>query len=103
LSESFSSPYQGLFIDFGFSWQMSYDKEGKVIPLSWEDIEGRNGETAWILISDAQTKMLHGDARVSKASPIKYLESFLQNIHQMCKINLLFWIKVVNCIGIELS
>ena len=37
-----------------------------------------NGETAWILISDAQTRMLHGDTRLSKSSPVKYLESFLQ-------------------------
>jgi hypothetical protein len=28
LSESVSSPYQGLFIDFGFSGRLSYDKEG---------------------------------------------------------------------------
>jgi len=34
LSESVSSPYQGLFIDFGFSGRLSYDKEGKVIPSS---------------------------------------------------------------------
>ena len=71
-------PYQGLFIDFGFSGRVSYDKEGNVIPSSLKDIEGLNGETAWILISDAQTKMYHGDTRLIKASPIKYLESFLQ-------------------------
>ena len=40
--------------------------------------EGLSGDTAWILISDAQTKMLHGDTRMLKASPIKYLKSFLK-------------------------
>ena len=78
LSDSVTRPYQGLFIDFGFSGRISFDKDGKVIESSRQDIEGLNGETAWILIADAQTKMLHGDTRVSKASPLKYLESFLQ-------------------------
>ena len=34
LSEMVTCPYQGLFIDFGFSGRVSYDKEGKVIPSS---------------------------------------------------------------------
>ena len=55
-----------------------FDKEGKVKPRSREDIEGIHGETAWILISDAQTKMLYGDCCTSKASSLKYLESFLK-------------------------
>ena len=71
-------PYQGLFIDFGFLGKLSFDKDGKVKPGLWEDIEGIHGETAWILISDAQTKMLHGDCCTRKASPLKYLESFLK-------------------------
>ena len=71
-------PFQGLFIDYGFPGRVSYDKEGKVIESSRVDIEGLNGEAAWILISNAQTKMLFGDARMSKASPLKYLESFLE-------------------------
>ena len=70
-------PYQGLFIDFGFSGCILHNKEGKVIPSSCEDIKDVNGKTAWILISDAQTKMFHGDTCLSKDSPIKYLESFL--------------------------
>ena len=37
-----------------------------------------NGETAWMLISDGQTRMLYGDTYHSKSSPVKYLESFLQ-------------------------
>ena len=34
LTKMVTCPYQGLFIDFGFSGQISYNKEGKVIPLS---------------------------------------------------------------------
>ena len=71
-------PYQKLFIDFGFLGKLSFDKDGKIKPGSQEDIKGIHGETAWILISDAQTKMLHGDCCTSKASPLKYLESFLK-------------------------
>ena len=67
-----------MFIDFGFSGQLSYDKDCNVVPSSREDIEGLNEETLWILISDAQTKMLHGDYITIKASPIKYFESFLE-------------------------
>ena len=48
LSESVSCPYQGLFIDFGFSGRLSYNKDSKVIESSRTDIEGINGETAWI-------------------------------------------------------
>ena len=77
LSEFASVPFHGIFVDFGFAGRLSYDKEGKVVESSRENIEGINGKTSWILISDAQTKMLHGDTRMSKASPIKYLESFL--------------------------
>ena len=61
LTESVTRPYQGLFIDFGFSGFISYDKDGKVVPSSRVHVEGVNGESAWILICDAQTKMLHGD------------------------------------------
>ena len=82
--ESVIHPYQGLFIDFGISGKVSYDKEGKVIPSSRVHIEGLNDESAWILIYDAQTKMLHGDCRTSKASLVKYLESFLQEYSPDC-------------------
>ena len=76
--ESVTVPYQGLFVDFGFSGKVSRDKDGNVIESSRADVEGLNGENCWILIADAMTKMLHGDTRTSKASPLKYLESFLE-------------------------
>ena len=75
---SVSCPYQGLFIDMAYPGRVSRDKEGKVIESSREDIEGLSGESAWLLITDAQTKMIHGDARTSKAPPVEYLESFLE-------------------------
>ena len=73
LSKMVTYPYQGLFIDFGLSGQILYYKEGKFIPYSWVDIEWINSETAWILISDAQTNIYHGDTWLNKALPIKYL------------------------------
>ena len=78
LSESVTHPYQDLFIDFVFLGKLSFDKGGKVKSGSREDIKGIHGETARILISDAQTKMLHDNCRTSKISPIKYLKSFLK-------------------------
>lgn len=65
LSVVATCPYQGSIIDFGFSGRLSYDKEGKVIPFSCEGIEGINGETAWIVIRNAEIKMLHGDTCLS--------------------------------------
>ena len=85
LRDSVERPYQGLFIDFAFSGKIKRDKKGVVIEASRADVEGMNGETAWILISDAQTRMLHGDTRLSKSSPVKYLESFLQQYSPECK------------------
>ena len=64
---------------------MKRDKEGVVIEASRKDVEGMNGETTWILISNAQTRMLHGDTRLSKSFPVKYLESFLQQYSPKCK------------------
>lgn len=78
LSEMVTCRYQDHFIYFGFSSCISYKKERKVIPSSCEDNEGINCKTAWILISDAQTKMLYDDTHLSKVSPINYLESFMQ-------------------------
>ena len=78
LRDTESHPYQGLYVDFGFPGKISYDDEGNAIETTREEVEGINGKRAWILISDAQTKILHGDARLSKSSPIKYLESFLK-------------------------
>ena len=85
LRDSVDRPYQGLFIDFAFSGKIKRDKKGVVIESSRADVEGMNGETAWILISDAQTRMLHGDTSLSKSSPVKYLESFLQQYSPECK------------------
>ena len=84
LRDTVDRPYQGLFIDFAFSGKVKRDKKGIVIEASRTDVEGMNGETAWILISDAQTRMLHGDTRLSKSSPVKYLESFLQQYSPQC-------------------
>ena len=50
LTESVTRAYQGLFIDFGFSGCVSYDKDGKVVPFCCVHIEDVNGESAWILI-----------------------------------------------------
>ena len=85
LRDTVDRPYQGLFIDFAFSGKVKRDKKGEVIEASRKDVEGMNGETAWILISDAQTRMLHGDTRLSKSSPVKYLESFLQQYSPQCE------------------
>ena len=85
LRDSIERQYQGLFIDFAFSGKIKRDKKGVVIKAKRKDVEGMNGETAWILISDAQTRMLHGDTRLSKSSPVKYLESFLQQYLPECK------------------
>ena len=85
LCDSVERPYQGLFIDFAFSGKIKRDKKGVVIEASRADVKGMNGETAWILISDAQTRMLHDDICLSKSSPLKYLESFLQQYSPECK------------------
>jgi hypothetical protein len=66
-----------LHIDFAFSGKISRDKNGKIIKSSRVDVEGINGETSWVLIADAFSHMLHGDVHLSKASPVKYFESFL--------------------------
>ena len=39
----------------------------------------------WILVSDGKTRMLHGDTRLSKASPLAWLESFLSEYSPECK------------------
>ena len=84
LSKTVSHPYQGLFIDFGFSGLLSFDKEGEVKLGLREDIEGIHGETVWIFISDAQSKMFHCDCCTSKASSLKYLESFFKISFTAC-------------------
>jgi hypothetical protein len=77
LRDTVTRPYQGLYIDFAFSGKISRDKNGKIIKFSRVDVEGINGEKSWVLIADAFSRMLHGDVRLSKASPVKYFESFL--------------------------
>ena len=83
LTESVRCPYQGLFIDFLFLSCISKDNDGNIIEPSCKDLEGFNSKTAWIIISDVQTKMMHADTLLSKFSPLKYLELFLQGIHQI--------------------
>ena len=95
LRESLTRAYQGLYIDFGFPGRIAKDKDGNVIESSQTDIEGLNGEQAWILISDGKTRMLHGDTRLSKASAAKYLESFLLRMSFNCiRMKLLYFIMV---------
>ena len=57
---------------------MKQDKEGVVIEASRKDVKEMNGETVWILILDAQSRMLHDNTCLSKYSLVKYLESSLQ-------------------------
>ena len=64
---------------------MKRDKDGVVIEASRKDVERMNGETAWILNFDAQTRIFHGNTRLRKSSPVKYLESFLQQYSPECK------------------
>ena len=54
-------PYQGMYIDFGFSGKVQTDKNGKVIESTRAEVEGLNGATCWLLISDGKTRMLYGD------------------------------------------
>ena len=91
------------FIDFALSVKVKRDKKGVVIEASRKDVEGMNGEIAWILISDAQTRMLHGDTRLSKSSPVKYLESFLQQYSPECKNKWVVLNKAENCTEVLMS
>ena len=85
LRDSLTHLYQGIYINFGFSGKISKDAEGKVKESSQVDTEGINWEQAWILTSDSKTRMFHGDTRLTKASPLKYLESFLKEYSPECK------------------
>ena len=98
LCDSVERPYQGLFIDFAFSGKVKRDKKGVVIEASRKDVEGMNDEMAWLLISDVQTIMLHGDTPLSKSPPVKYLESFLQQYSRSVRMNGLFSTKEGNYI-----
>ena len=61
LQDLLSRAYQGLYIDFGFAGRRSRDEHGNITESSRTDIEGLNGEVAWILVSDGKIRMLHGD------------------------------------------
>ena len=58
-------------MDFSFAGMKSKNKERE------KDYLGLNGETSWILVTDHFTRRLHGDARVSKATPLAWLRHFL--------------------------
>ncbi|KAG7373304.1 reverse transcriptase RNA-dependent DNA polymerase [Nitzschia inconspicua] len=63
--------YQGLSVDFAFSGTKSRNSAHN------RDILGLNGETCYILIVDHHSGRYHGSTRVSKATPLKWIESFL--------------------------
>ena len=71
-------PFQGLSIDFSFSGTKSKNKDQQ------KDYVGINGETSWILVSDHFSRMLIGDTRISKASPINWLKKFLKTYSPHC-------------------
>ncbi|KAG7353842.1 hypothetical protein IV203_003197 [Nitzschia inconspicua] len=50
-----------------------------------KDFTGLNGETCWILVTDHFTRAVFGDTRVSKASPIEWLRSFLHQYSPQCQ------------------
>ena len=68
-----TTPYQGMSIDFSFSGTKSKDDARE------KDYLGLNGETSWILVADHFSRCLHGDTRVSKATPLAWLRHFLEN------------------------
>jgi hypothetical protein len=71
-------PYQGLSIDFAFSGTKSDDKSRA------DDYVGLNGETCYILVVDHASGMYHGCTRVSKATPLQWLETFLKHNSPHC-------------------
>lgn len=77
-------PYQGLSVDFSFAGTRSKNIDRNA------DFTGLNGETCWILITDHFTRMQHGSTRVSKASPITWLKSFLSRHSPHCDDKYIF-------------
>ena len=71
-------PYQGLSIDFAFAGIKSKNSSKR------QDYEGINGETCWILITDHFTGIKHGDTRISKAAPLRWLAHFLAQYSPTC-------------------
>eukprot|EP00980_Cylindrotheca_fusiformis_P009852 scaffold2183_cov131-Cylindrotheca_fusiformis.AAC.1 len=67
-----TQPYQGLSVDFSFAGMKSKNEERA------QDFVGVKGETCWILITDHFSRMKHGATRVSKASPIEWIQDFLR-------------------------
>ena len=65
-----TQPYQGLSINFLFSCMKSANLDRR------KDYEGIDGKTAWIIASNHFTGMKHGDKRISKATPLHWLEHF---------------------------
>ena len=49
------------------------------------DFEGIDGETAWMLVTDHFTGVMHGDTRISKAAPMLWLKHFLAQHNPPCK------------------
>ena len=72
-------PYQGLSIDFAFSGTRSKDEKRA------KKFKGCNGETCWILITDHASRMKHGDARISKGTPLAWLRHFLEKHSPNCQ------------------
>lgn len=70
LRNHLTSPYQGLYVDFGFSGKVHCDDDGELIESLQEEVKGINGESSWILICDGKTQMLHGDCCLPKANKI---------------------------------
>ena len=66
-------------IDFAFSGTRSKDTSRLT------GYQGLHGETSWILISDHFTRHITGDTRRSKASPIHWLQNFLETRSPDCK------------------
>ena len=101
LRDLVTKPYRLLYADHAFSGRVRRDEEGNKIKSNRKDVEGLNGENAWISISDGITRMLHADCRLSKASPLEWLNSFLSEyMHPVEKINMSFLINLVNYLKI---
>eukprot|EP00980_Cylindrotheca_fusiformis_P004427 scaffold946_cov73-Cylindrotheca_fusiformis.AAC.2 len=73
-----TQPYQGLSVDFSFAGMKLKNAERA------KDFVGVKGETCWILITDHFSRMKHGATRVSKASPIEWIQDFLRTHSPKC-------------------
>ena len=66
-------PYQGLSVDFSFTGLRSKNADRAV------EFTGLHGETCWLLITDHFSHRLHGITRLSKGSPIDWLDNWLKD------------------------